>query len=118
VPGALITVAAPDDSAQINMVVQELPQAVTFDQYVEQLVSRWGSAGARKVEEGEMLMGGVGGFWTVRALTVGGQRFMAVNYSVMNGAKVYSVIGIVAEADFPTYRPVFEEVAGSLMFIT
>jgi hypothetical protein len=117
VPGALITVGSPDESAQINLVVQELPQSVTFDQYVEQLVARWGSAGARKVEEGETLMGGVGGFWTVRTLTVGGQRFTAANYSVMKGPKVYSVIGIVNEADFPTYRPVFEEVAGSLMFI-
>jgi hypothetical protein len=114
--GVVVTVVAPDDSAQMNMVVQELPQSVTFDQYVEQLVSRWGSAGARKVEEGEMIMGGVGGFWTVRSLSVGGQRFMAVNYSVMNGYRVYSLIGIVGEADFPTYRPVFENAAESLMF--
>ena len=114
--GVVVTVVAPDDSAQMNMVVQELPQAVTFDQYVEQLVSRWGSAGARKVEEGEMIMGGVGGYWTVRSLSVGGQRFTAASYSVMNGSRVYSLIGIVAEADFPTYRRVFEDAAKSLRF--
>jgi len=114
--GAVVTVAAPDDSAQMNMVVRELPQAVTFDQYVEQLVSRWGSVGARKVEEGEMIMGGVGGYWTIRSLSVGGQRFTAVNYSVMNGARVYSLVCLASEADFPTYRRVFEDAAKSLMF--
>jgi hypothetical protein len=115
-PGVVVTVVAPDDSAQINVVVQELPQAVTFDQYVEQLISRWGSVGARKVEEGELIMGGVGGYWTVRSLSVAGQRFTAVNYSVMNGPRVYSLICIVSEADFPTYRRVFEDAAKSLMF--
>jgi hypothetical protein len=115
-PGVVVTVVAPDDSAQINVVVQELPQAVTFDQYVDQLVARWGSVGARKVEEGEMIMGGAGGYWTVRSLTVGGQRFTAVNYSVMNGPRVYSLVCIVGEADLPTYRRVFEDAAESLMF--
>ena len=116
--GALITVTAADERAQINMVVQELPQSVTFNQYVDQLVSRWGSVGGREVEEGEMLIGGVGGFWTVRGLSVAGQRFMAITYSVMNGPKVYSVICMSSEADFQEYRSVFEEVAGSLMFIS
>jgi len=116
--GALITVTAPDERAQINMVVQELPQSVTFNQYVDQLVSRWGSVGGRKVEEGEMLIGGVGGFWTVRGLRVAGQRFMAITYSVMNGPRVYSVICMTSEEDFQEYRSVFEEVAGSLMFIS
>ncbi len=116
--GALITVTAPDERAQINMVVRELPQSVTFNQYVDQLISRWGSLGGRKVEEGEMLIGGVGGFWTVRGLSVAGRRFMAITYSVMNGPKVYSVICMTIEADFQEYRSVFEEVAGSLMFIS
>jgi len=114
--GVVVTVVAPDDSAQMNMVVQELPQSVTFDQYVEQLVSRWGSAGAREVEGGEMIIGGVGGYWTIRSLSLGGQKFTAAAYSVMNGPRVYSLIGIVSEADFPTYRKAFEDAAKSLMF--
>jgi len=34
----------------------------------------------------------------------------------MNGARVYSLVCLASEADFPTYRRVFEDAAKSLMF--
>ena len=39
-PGAIFSVADPDNKANINVMVQDLPGNVTFDQYLKQVSSR------------------------------------------------------------------------------
>lgn len=115
-PNVEITVAPPGESAQINLVVQELPPAVTFYDYLNQLVSRWGRIGAREIESGEIMMGGVAGHWSMRTLTIGGQRLIVSAYSVISGPTAYSIICIATEEDLGTYQEVFDGVAQSLIF--
>lgn len=117
-PGALFSVADPDNKANINVMVQDLPGNVTFDQYLKQVSSRQGMAGARQRDEGDITMDGIAGYWSVRDISVGGVRFTSLSYHVMKGERVYSIVCVAKVKDFTDLETTFDQVATSFRFLS
>jgi len=117
-PGALFSVADPDNKANINVMVQNLPGNVTFDQYLKQVSSRQGMAGARQRDDGDITIDGVAGYWSVRDISVGGVRFTSLSYYVMKGERVYSIVCVANANDYPSLEATFDGVATSFRFLS
>ena len=95
-PGAIFTIEQPGQFVQMSLFIQELPEKITFEQYLQRVSSTMGKVGARQKDEGSIEMGGKEGRWVKREIQVGGESFESFVYSVMNGNKVYSILAITA----------------------
>ncbi len=115
-PGALITVASPDQSGQVSIMVQDTPKELTFEQYIKKVSSQQSRVGFRETERGGITMDGIEGHWSVREIKLGGQPFKSISYSVMKENRVYSVVCIVEANEFPDIESVFDDVAKSFRF--
>jgi len=113
-PGALITVGNTDKLRQIDVMVREIPETITFDQYITQMASHYSRIGTG-TGGGPMTLGGIEGHWSGWMMSVGGHRFRTIVYSVMKGNKVYSVVCIAQEDEFPSYEDAFDGVASSII---
>jgi len=116
VPNATITVEDPGGSAQISLIVQDLPEDVTLEQYLDDIARKMGMIGARQNDSGTISIGGIEGVWTQRTITVGGAAFESLSYYVKHGGRVYAVLAIAKKDSFTSFEPVFDEVAKSLSF--
>ncbi len=116
-PGALVTVTDPDETSQINIVVQELPEDVSLDKYFKTVTSQGGRMGARITDRGEMTIDGKDALWSNAGITVGGSSFSFLNYYVMNKNRVYTIVCTSADKDFPAVEETFDTAVESFRFI-
>lgn len=117
-PGALFSVADPNNKANINIMVQDLPGNVTFDQYLKQISSQVDRAGASRRDNGDITMDGATGYWSIRDISVGGVRFTSLSYFVMKGERVYSIVCVANAKDFSDLETTFDQVATSFRFLS
>jgi len=115
-PNALITVGNREDLYQIDVMVQELPENISFDQYLGNMTSNYKRVG-RYNGSGEMMIGGINGHWSDWSLTLGGNKYRSLVYAVMKENRIYSVICIAAEDRFPRYKENFKAVPASITFL-
>lgn len=116
--GALFSVADPDNKANINVIVQDLPGNVTFAQYLKQISSQHGRAGASRRDDGDITMDGVTGYWSIRDISMGGVTFTSLSYFVMKGERVYSIVCVANAKEFSDLETTFDEVATSFRFLS
>ena len=114
--GALISVSNQELTANINIMVQELPQSVSFDQYIKKLSVQHARMGARQREQGDITLAGIEGHWAMSNITAGGQKFTTISYIVMKGSTVYSIVSLAKAELFADLEQTFDEVARSLKF--
>lgn len=116
IPGAIFTIKKPEQFVQMSLFIQELPENTTFEQYLQRVSSNMARVGAHKKDDGTLEMGGKKGRWVKREIKVGGNSFESLIASVMNGDKVYSIMGFAASSSMNEWEPVFEKVAESIQF--
>jgi hypothetical protein len=115
--GALLTVTDSNETAQMSIVVQELPDDISFQKYYTTVTSQGRSLGARVRDSGEMTIGGADALWSIIDITVGGQVFSSLNYYAMNGNRVYSIICTAASEDFPEFEDEYDKAVESFRFV-
>ncbi len=113
VPNAVITVEN-DKGANMSLLIQKLPENITFEQYLKRVRSSQGRMGAREVENGPITLGDYEGHWSIKNIGVGGQSFTAITYSVMRDGKVFSILGLSSSETFPQWESTFDNVAKSM----
>jgi len=117
-PGSIFTIKQPEQLVQMSLFIKELEE-ITFEQYLQHL-QRIDSAlvrtGSRKKDDGTIEMGGKEGRWVKRELHMGGESFEYLFYSVMNGDKVYSIMGYAMSSSINEWEQVFDRVAKSIQF--
>lgn len=115
--GALVGVTNPDETVQINIIVQDLPEEVTFEKYFKTVSSQGKKMGARMKDSGEMTMDGVDARWSIADITIGGRKYTYMNHYVMKGNRVYSIICVSPSDEFPGFEDAFDEAVESFRFI-
>ena len=115
--GALVTVTGSDKSAQMNIIVQELPDDMSLDMFYRNVSSQAGRVGARMIDKGVIKIDGEDARRAHGDITVGGLRFSSMNYYVMKGRKVYSIVGTSAHEDFNVLRDEFTRSVESFRFL-
>ncbi|UCG79127.1 MAG: hypothetical protein JSV21_04675 [Nitrospirota bacterium] len=116
-PFSIITVENSVQSAQMNLVIQDLPENMTFEQFMQRVSSNQNRAGAREIDSGKIDMGGSEGHWSLREMNVQGHIFTAITYTALNDRKAYSVMGIAKKELFRDYESVFDAAAKSVRFV-
>jgi hypothetical protein len=115
--GALVGVTDPDETVQINIIFQDLPEEVTFEKYFKTVSSQGKRMGARIKESGEMTIDGVDARWSMADITLRGRKFTSMNHYVMRGNRVYSIICVAPFDEFPGFEDTFNETVESFRFI-
>jgi hypothetical protein len=115
--GVLVGVTNPDETVQINIIVQDLPEDVSFDKYFKTVSSQGKRMGARMKDSGEMMIDGIDARWSIADITLGGKKFTYLNHYVMKGNRVYSIICVVPSDEFPGLEDTFDEAVESFRFI-
>lgn len=112
--GALITVGARDKLRQIDVMVRDVPDNVTFEQYVERMNSYYSRMGVNECT-GPVTISGIEGHQAIGKLNIGGYDFRAVVCSVMKREKAYSVVCMATDEEFSGYENTFDMVAESIV---
>jgi hypothetical protein len=100
--GVLVGVTNPDETVQINIIVQDLPEDVSFDKYFKTVSSQGKRMGARMKDSGEMMIDGIDARWSIADITLGGKKF---------------IICVVPSDEFPGLEDTFDEAVESFRFI-
>lgn len=114
-PGTLITVGNREELYQIDVNAMEVPEGVSFDQFVKNMMSNYNRVGNYN-GSGEMVIGGIDGHWSDWSLTIGGYKYRSLVYTVMKEDRIYIVICTAAEDKFPNYEESFDAVVSSIAF--
>ena len=116
-PGALVTVTDPNETAQMNIIIQEVPDDVSLENYYKTVSSRGRRVGSRIKDSGVMKLDGFDARWSRAEITVGGRKFVSLNYYVMKGEMVYTIVCATANEDLPGFRKVLVKAVESFRFI-
>jgi hypothetical protein len=115
--GALVSITDPEEKAQISVVVQELPDELSLDQYFKKVSSQGNRMGARVKDSGEMTIDGEDARWSIAGIKVAGKAFTSLNYYVTNGNRVYAIICLADSENFTGFEDTFDNTLESFRFM-
>jgi hypothetical protein len=115
-PGAKLTLRNPDGSAQIDLIIQELPENTTLEEYLNRVSSRTGMVRASEKDKGSIIIGDSDSRWVRRSIKVDSQSFESIAYYVVNRGMVYSIMCTANAKSFEKWEAAFDEVAKSIRF--
>lgn len=114
-PGALITVGNKEEFYQIDVGSRKVPDGVSLDQFINAMSSNYSRLG-RKNGSGEMMIGGIDGYWSDWSLTLSGHKFRNLIYMVKKDDRIYMIICTAAENKFADHEKTFDAVVKSIFF--
>lgn len=115
--GALVTVTDPNETAQMNIIIQEVKDDVSLGNYYKTVSSRGSRVGSRIKDSGAMKLDGFNARWSRTEITVGGMIFSSLNYYVKKGEMIYSIVCTTANEDLPGFKNELVNAVESFMFI-
>jgi hypothetical protein len=116
-PNTILCVESSDKSAQLILVVQELPGAITYESYIKRVASNQRRlARAREQDSGLIKIGDQESHWSIKTVPAGAVEYTTITYFVLHGRKVYSIMGKTESKDFSRWETAFDEVAKTVSF--
>ncbi len=111
-----ITVVSPDDSAQISLFVQKLPENMSLEEFLKMVSSRADLAGVQEQDSGPIEIGGIQGRWVTRSLQLGDKNFESIVYYAMKDHRIYALMCMAEEGAFDRWENTFDNVATGVRF--